>query len=307
VNALPDERAAVYCEFTGRSENEALTNALNDVTTDYPVLDTAVEDELHSLLSPSESNSSNDNNAPSSSITFAPPLYLKPTNPNTSHHAHFGTAVDITRLIPLWFASPALLESFVNVPAKVSNRLGSAVVRLLRAQTGFAEEGDGVAGMDEVVRGEKGQVVGLVELGLEMLSRHRNENGRSSHLPQSLKEVLHDADSENGAKEEVAFAKMMLHASMRPIRYRNVLLGMTAAFVELHEFIASSDLPMGRVLSEEGRAVIAAIAKRERASLAICVEEVGRQDDEDGEQRREREFGKGRSVARRMIDGCFRA
>lgn len=292
VNALPDERPSVYCNFTGRTEEEALTNNLHDITTDYPVLDQSVDANLQSLFSPS-TNDTPTNTSPTHHTDPSPTL--KPTNPNTSHHAHFGSAVDITRLVPLWFATPSLLESFVNVPAKVSNRLGSAVVRLLRAQTGFAEEGDGVAGMDEVVRGENGQVLGLVELGLEMLRRGGGSEGVEV---MTLKEVLRDARN-RGAEQEVQFAEVMLHASMRPMRFGDVLVGMTAAFVELHEHIVA-DAALD-VLSEESRAVLAAIARRERASWEICREEIERDEDTG----RLREYEVGLDVARRRIAVCF--
>jgi len=289
VNALPDDRPSVYCNFTGRTEEEALTNNLHDITIDYPVLDQSVDANLQSLFS----LTTNDLSTTHTHHTDPLPS-LKPTNPNTSHHAHFGSAVDITRLVPLWFASPALLESFVNVPAKVSNRLGSAVVRLLRAQTGFAEEGDGVAGMDEVVRGENGGVVGLVELGLEMLRRRSEGVGMMT-----LKEVLQDARAK-GAREEVEFAELMLHASMRPMRYGDVLLGMTAAFVELHEHIVAAKMD---VLSDKSRAVLAAIAGRERASSEICMREI----EGHADVGRLREYQVGLDVARRRIAACFPA
>lgn len=292
VNALPDERPSVYCNFTGRSEDEALTNNLTDITVDYPILDQAVDSNLLSLFSPpSINNDANDHSSLQFHSHTDSELIFKPTNPNVSHHAHFGSAVDISRLVPLWFSSPCLLESFVNVPAKVSNRLGSAVVRLLRAQTGFAEEGDGVAGMDEVVRGENGQVVGLVELGVEMLQ----SGGEGLRGLQTLKAVLADART-RGVQEEVEFAEMMMHASMRPMQYGDVLLGMTAAFVELHEHVASTDM---HVLGQASRATLAAIAQRERTSLDICVEKIVKDTD------RRRDYATGERIARKRIQACF--
>jgi hypothetical protein len=292
VNALPDERPSVYCDFTGRDEEEAFSVDLHDVTSDYPVLDAKVEPDLLSLFSSDDSDGNAD---VAVAQHFDPELTFKASKLDTGHHTHFGSAIDISRLIPLWFGSICLLECFVNVPSKVSNKLGSAVVRLLRAQAGFAEEGDGVAGMDEVHRGENGGAVGLVEIGLEMLDSQEWSRSQKSRS-QTLKAVMEDARS-RGADEEVDFAEQMLHASMRPMQFQDVLLGMTMSFMELHEYVATSEV---NVPNSNSRAVLADIANRERAALTLCFEQI-----ETGEERRRKDFQHGMSLARTKITACF--
>ncbi|KAK3072337.1 hypothetical protein LTS18_014656, partial [Coniosporium uncinatum] len=96
---------------------------------------------------------------------------LLPTAPKTQlslDAPRFTLAsVDLPKLLPLWFVSGCLLECFPNVPARVSDKSGCAIVRILRAQYGFPEDDDGVAGMDELHRTNKGKAIGLIELGLE--------------------------------------------------------------------------------------------------------------------------------------------
>ena len=132
---------------------------------------------------------------------------------------------DLSKLLPLWFTTPCVLESFVCIPAKTTTITAAAVTRLLRAQYGFAVEGPGVAGMDEARRIDS---AGLVELGLEMIKR----SGLPE--PESLKEVLENWPS--------GFALQMLHWSMRPMANFGLLLGLAWAFFGLHDAVASSKL-----------------------------------------------------------------
>ena len=199
-------------------------------------------------------------------------------------------------------------DSFVTVPAKVSNPFGSSIVKLLRAQTGFASEGAGVAGMDEVSRGEAGEVVGLLELGLRMRLRVVAAAGGADAV-MGIKDVFGEAEAA-GAKAQVEAAECMMHASMRPMRYRDVLVGMTAAFVAVHEELAGEsevencEGESGRgwtVLEREDCAVLREIARRERLCLDVCEEEMRR----DGDcETRLRDYRRGMSVARGWIEEC---
>ncbi|KAF3172068.1 hypothetical protein TWF788_009511 [Orbilia oligospora] len=76
---------------------------------------------------------------------------------------------DLARLLPLWFTHPCLLEHLVCTPAKTTTVTSSAVLRLLRVQSGFDREDIVVAGMDEFRRSSK--TVDLVDLGLQMIRR----------------------------------------------------------------------------------------------------------------------------------------
>ncbi|EAW14280.1 iron-containing redox enzyme family protein [Aspergillus clavatus NRRL 1] len=178
----------------------------------------------------------------------------------------------MTRILPLWLTHPCLLEGFVTVPFKTTNALHCTVIRLLRSQYGFGIERHGVEGIDEVHR----DAVGLVELGLE-LARTSGAEGVGS-----LRDALERWPSD--------FATTMLHLSMQPTRHRGLLLGMTSAFVSLHESVASSDL-----LSPKLRRVLRDIVAREQESLQICRDELR------GNGREYGDFFRGVALAKREI------
>ena len=52
-------------------------------------------------------------------------------------------------VIALWFAHVSLLENTINTPSRTASPLYASILRLLRAQAGFAVETHIVAGMDE--------------------------------------------------------------------------------------------------------------------------------------------------------------
>jgi len=168
-------------------------------------------------------------------------------------------SVDLSQLLPLWFVSGCLLECFPNVPVRVSGNSGSAIVRILRAQYGFLEDDDGVAGMDELQRTNQGKAIGLVELGLEMSAI----GGLGT--PRSLVDVLAAADA-----TVHPFITWLLDVSMRPIEYGDVLLGLTMAFVGLHASMAKDC----RWMSKDAQTVLGDIVRREQKNLLICVNDL---------------------------------
>lgn len=185
-----------------------------------------------------------------------------------------------SRLISLWFTHPCLLENFVYCPSKAATRIGCAVLRVLRAQSGFYVEGPLVSGMDEVRRTEN---IGLVELGLEIVKKL--EPGVDE--PTCLKDVL---DTWPGS----GLALQMLHLCQRPIENTGLLLGLAMAFVDLHEAIAGSYwlLPANtRTLQD--------IARRERENLRICLEEL------QSAGSHYLDFWRGYCLARADIEMCF--
>lgn len=166
--------------------------------------------------------------------------------------------IKFRRILPMWFASSSLLESFVNVPVAVSTALGSAIVKILRAQYGFDIEGPGVAGTDESTRTNEGKAIGLVEIGLDICQI------QNLGMPKTLHEVL---ELDNGEDE---FAKDLLRLSMSPKVNDAFLIGLTWAFMELHEVMAQMAQDW---LSQETITTLRGIAKRERDSLLTCLHE----------------------------------
>lgn len=260
IDALGTPNPQLYWSFVGRTETPSdQVLQRQDIRVDYPVFSSITIDDLSAQPTPRHL---------SPSPHLCPHRAVKtPANP------------DISKLLPLWFTIPCLLESFVCIPFKTTTTIASSVIRVLRAQSGFDAEGPGVAGMDEVRRMDS---AGLVELGLEMIKR----SGMAK--PASLKEVLKTWPSE--------FAIKMLHLSMRPMANAGSLLGLAWAFVSLHEAMASSPL-----LSAAGQAALNQIVRRERVCLEICFGELK----EDKIQ--SADFHRGCGLAMAEIGACFGA
>jgi hypothetical protein len=203
-----------------------------DIRVDYPVFSSISANSLSTQPTPSSTS---------------PPLTLSST-------IKTSTAPNMSKLLPLWFTHPCLLESFICIPTKTTTKTASSIIRLLRAQSGFGAECPGIAGMDEVRRTES---IGLVEFGLEMAKRS------GLREPTCPKDVLVSWPSE--------FALSMLHLSMRPMENAALLLGLAWAFVGLHDAIAASPTML---LSAAHREVLRQMARRERGALQICLEEL---------------------------------
>ncbi|EOA82288.1 uncharacterized protein SETTUDRAFT_157115 [Exserohilum turcica Et28A] len=201
-----------------------------------------------------------------------------------------SSGVYVANLLPLWFASPALLEALPAVPVRAATSFGSAVVRVVRAQCGFSAEGTGVAGMDEVHRTDNGLAIGIVELGLEMC--------RSAGVdrPSNLRGAV-AAFGEH--TESFLFSENMLWRAMRWRAHRDLLVGMAWAFMELHLVLAQSEGCAGQLLSVQSRRILQAIALRERAGLEVCKLEIY------GDEQRKADFSQGLAQARRAIQACF--
>jgi hypothetical protein len=205
---------------------------------------------------------------------------------NTSDISYAGLRLDKIKLLsflPVWFTSATLLESLPSVPVRAADAFGSALVRVLRAQTGFDVEGQGVAGMDEVHRTDNGESFGIVELGKEICSR------ADIRVPANLKDI-----ASLGSAESVAFSQWMVSLSMQWLAQQDVLIGMSWAFMELHEAIAMLEDDQA-LLSSASVKMLEGIAQRERTGLSICKEEI------DKSEQRKADFDKGLATARRAI------
>ena len=246
----------IYWSFVGRTEvksHDVLRQ--QDIRVDYPVLS------FTSLA---------DFSAQKPGLGHVSPLELT-TVPVALENP------DISTILPLWFSSPCLLESFICIPAKTTTVTASAIVRLLRAQGGFDIESPVVAGMDEVRRLDS---IGLVDLGLEII-----ENLGYSP-PASLKDILETWPS--------IFAINLLELSVRPMNNCGLLIGLAWAFVGLHDVMTSSAL-----LSTASRAALVQISRRERECLKVCFDEL-----KNDKVRRE-DFYRGYASGMVEIRACF--
>lgn len=182
------------------------------------------------------------------------------------------------KLLPLWFTHPCLLESIPAVPWRTTTAIGCAVVRLLRAQYGFSSEAPIVAGIDESTRTDS---IDLVDIGRGIIK----ELGEP--MPNDLHEVMESWPSD--------FAVTMLRLSAQPNQYLNVLLGLTQAFVHLHQAMSDS-----RYLSEQHQKALKDIADREQQHLNICIDQIKRADSSFAE------FVWGYGLGRGEIEKCLK-
>ena len=194
-----------------------------------------------------------------------------------------ATSLNVRNLLPLWFMSTALLESLPCVPVRAADVFGSALIRVLRAQTGFDIEGPGVAGMEEIKRTESGYAIGIVELGLNMCER------AGLPRPETLREVVALGDA-----EFVRFAEWMLSMSMRWLTNQDVLVGMSWAFMEMHEAMSKVQ-DDDSLLESEDRNILRSIAERERNGLEVCRQII------EFDEKRRHDFGKGIMIARKAV------
>ncbi|OAL02026.1 hypothetical protein IQ06DRAFT_273072 [Phaeosphaeriaceae sp. SRC1lsM3a] len=197
-----------------------------------------------------------------------------------------SSSINMNKLLPVWFASTTRLESLPSVPVRAASTFGSALIRVLRAQIGFDVEGPGVAGMDEVRRTDAGHAVGIIDLGIQMCQTAGLEK------PKNLRDAVSDCDV-----DITAFAEWMVWMSLQWLTYRDMLVGMTWAFMELHEMVAKMDEEHA-FLDEGGRRILRAIAARERSGLEVCLKEI------EADSARQSDFWKGIGIARRAIEAC---
>ena len=233
IDMMPSSNLAHYWSFTGREHDvTSPTDSKLDLSLNRP------NDQSLKVL---ESLS----NAPTPSRSKLPPAIFG---------LKFGVndKSDSSKFLPLWFAHPCLLETFISIPWKTTNSFTCSIVKILRAQAGFSDESDVVAGMDEA---KKTDSLGLVEIGQELLRYWGfSEVG-------SLKELLE--------KWESPAAAAMAHLAMRPLTNKGLLIGMAMAFTSLHGEMASSSL-----LCQASQDALRDIARREKECLEECLGEL---------------------------------
>lgn len=256
----------VYLEFTERQglDTSGIVPLQQDVLTDYPVLSTSPPSSAFKTIFADSTDVD---------VTIVPSLVFKKLN--------------ITNFLPLWFVSSTLLETLPSVPVRAADTFGSAIVRVLRAQTGFDAEGAGVAGMDEVRRTDDGQALGIIELGLQMCQQ------ATLSKPKNMLDAV-----AFGNADSISFAEWMVWMGMRWLTYGDLLIGMTWAFMELHETVAEVN-GESALLDEASRQTLKDIASRERTGLEVCKREI------EIDESRSTEFRRGVATARRAIQACF--
>lgn len=137
--------------------------------------------------------------------------------------------------------------------------------------------------MEEVQRTDSGEARGVVELGLEICAR------AGISRPQSLKEAVALGDGESSA-----FAEWMMWMGMRWLTYRDVLVGMSWLFLEMHEAVRRLE-GNSQILSERGQKELMGIARRERNGLEAYRREI------NCDSKRREEFRRGVGIVRQGL------
>ncbi|KUL82857.1 hypothetical protein ZTR_09197 [Talaromyces verruculosus] len=179
----------------------------------------------------------------------------------------------ILALLALWFSHASLLENSVNVPFKTATRLGTAVIRILRAEYAFPPETAGVAGMDEQ-RQPSG--FSLIDIGLEM-ARSRQARQSKFAEPTTLKDVLLQA----GNSQAATFAYDMLSLAQRPTEHQGLLMGLARAFLDLEVWVAGLHATLE--LSPGSTEALQKIIVRKRIGFQQALDELGTMPVELGE------------------------
>ena len=256
IDAMPSSRPQHYWDFTGRDNDlTSLTDCRIDLSFTRPNIQSLNMLERFSTVAVSSRSE-----LPTAPFGFKFGLNETP---------------DFARFFPLWFTHPCLLETFISIPWKTTNPFVCSIVKILRAQAGFDNELEVVAGMDEA---NKTDSLGLVEIGQELL---RNWGFQEVG---SLKEILEKWDSQP--------AVTIVHLAMRPFTNKGLLIGMAMAFVSLHGELASSNL-----LCQGSKEALSDITRRETEGLRECLKEL-----DDCERRH---CSRGYWFAATQLKSCF--
>ncbi|CAG8350159.1 unnamed protein product [Penicillium salamii] len=255
INSLGSDRIPFYCSFIQPIASSG-TQQPNRSDTDSP--------DHFEIIAGSENLQTAD-------------LLLHDTLTNCSRD--LTTNLNLPILLPLWFTQCCLFESFLYAPGRTSDKIGCAVIRFLRAQSGFETEDLLVTGTDEPSITENG---GIVEFGLEMILR------ASLPVPQDLQGLLSLWPSE--------FAAKMLKLSSSPIRNFGTLLGISMAFLELQELV--SEYSISGLLCPKSSERLASLVRRQYQCLQVCLQEIPA-----GDSRRV-DFHHGYEMAKKEVERC---
>ncbi|PLB33267.1 iron-containing redox enzyme family protein [Aspergillus candidus] len=210
-----------------------------------------------------------------------PMACLLPKGPLVKCTSDLTANLNLSSLLPLWFTQCCLFESFVYAPGRTTDTIGCAMIRFLRAQSGFDTDHLIVTGIDALYTGEN---KGIIEFGLEITRR------ASLPVPQDLHSLLSRWPSE--------FATTMLKVASSPIRNFGLLLGMSMAFLELQDMV--SELSNPSLLCPKSRMRLGSLARKQYQCLQVCLQEIPAGD------KRHVDFHNGYGSAKAEINKCFR-
>ena len=244
----PEDNASLYWSFTCQKPlaSKKAVGELQDPARHHPVVMPRGADNTGSLTTGFQESASD------SELQ----VEQEPLNPPSNDQ--------LSDVVALWFAHIGLLENTINTPSQTASPLYASILRLLRAQAGFAIENHIVAGMDEMNRLS---CPSLVDIGLELVSR---AGWATSAKPSCLQDVFFLTDSKGQGAESAGLAHDMLCWGARPSENLGLLLGLALAFLELKDAVAKAP----GLLGQESQLLLEAIVARERQSLEECAQEL---------------------------------
>ncbi|KAK0512791.1 hypothetical protein JMJ35_004808 [Cladonia borealis] len=272
----PEDNASLYWNFTSQKplSSKKAVDELQDPVRHHPVVMSrgAAKVETESLTAGLQDPGSD------SELRVEQEPLTPPSNDQLSD------------VIALWFAHIGLLENTINTPSQTASPLYASILRLLRAQAGFAIENHIVAGMDEMNRLS---CPSLVDIGLELMSR---ADWAPSTKPTCLQDVFSLTDSKGQGAESAGLAHDMLRWGARPSANLGLLLGLALAFLEFKDAVAKAP----GLLGQESQMSLGAIVARERQSLEECAQEL---QSEDGAQYKQ--LIRGYQLGRSGLEKCL--
>ena len=245
----PENKSRLYWSFSGRNQSASkkVVRELQDPVRHHPVvIPCAAEDNKDTEIFSTESLE----------FDLEPDFPNEETLPPSSKFR--------SSLMALWFAHVDLLENAITTPSRTASPLYASILRLLRAQAGFAIETHIVAGMDEMKRIS---CPSLVDIGLELMSR---AGWTTSANPSCLQDVFLLAKNQGQGEKSARLSHDMLWWGLQPSAKLGWLLGMAFAFLELKVAVMRApELP-----SQESQFTLATIVGRERQCLMECAQEL---------------------------------
>lgn len=176
------------------------------------------------------------------------------------------TDTSVNAIIALWFGHSCLLENMVTIPSRTATTRFSPLIRALRAELGFLQDGPGLASVNG--KYQAAGDAGLIPLGLEMNERLGRPN------PVDIEEIFDVCSLEAG--RAVDFSKGLLSLAKRPVAYDSVLIGLAVAFLDFETAVAERN----KLLSPASQDLLRRIVAQKRAAFQEYVGAVKESEDE---------------------------
>ncbi|KAF5566451.1 ABC transporter with duplicated ATPase domain-containing protein [Fusarium phyllophilum] len=163
--------------------------------------------------------------------------------------------LEVTSLLPLWFAHTALLENTITTPYRTATKLQSNILHILRINHGFSAVENSIAGMDEDRRSTHSP--DLIDIGLALV--------RHFDLPDPS--CLHEILNRGGFSMDSTFPSLVLRLSETSYSQLALQIGLARAFLDLEDWVARQP----GLLDGRDRQALARMVKRKANYLVASL------------------------------------